>query len=177
MDTERDIFQYQVDESDRVAQWDAKFIGFALENDFDVGKLRTLLGTSLWSHFADRNTIELHSWLFGAARSSGIAIKLRSRCDSPESFRLICLTVEPSRGGWIEVSSETLEERPLLPTDTAPEGSLPVSVCGWCRRIHSESGWAELGEFILPMEHEPELSHGMCPDCFSSVDQAVTHAE
>lgn len=47
------------------------------------------------------------------------------------------------------------------------EGLIPV--CGWCRKVRTESGhWASVESCLLE-QAGANLTHGVCPDCAQAV--------
>ncbi len=180
------IIRYRIDADDVVTFVDPSWFSFAKQNGAPELDQINVVGKPIWSFLANEEVVHLYELLFAAVRSRGEELSVPFRCDSPTNRRYMELRVLPLEDDHLEVVSVLLKEetRPhvdlLASTERDPERIL--TICSWCKRIFLEPDvWVEveiavrkLNLFESPLL--PRLSHGLCPDCNTTIMDEISNA-
>jgi hypothetical protein len=168
-------YRYRVDAADLLVWVDAWWLAFAQENGAPELTEELVLGRCLWDFVGGCATQELYRDIHGRVRSTGTAVVLPFRCDSPTVRRHMRLTItreDPAHLFYESVLTrvEPCDFLPIL--DPAfPRSQAVLTICSCCKRALVEaSGWLEiedaaarLGLFEKPKA--PELTYTVCDDC------------
>jgi hypothetical protein len=157
--------------------WDA----FALANQAAHWSGRQALGRTLTEYVQDATSRELYRTLFQRVWRGG-ALALPFRCDGPALRRRMELRLA-RQGDGIACEAVLLETSARTPVallePNAPRGDDIVRICGWCKRVPIGSHWVEVDEAVTRLRlfdapRLPRLSHGICPECFATVDRKTS---
>lgn len=176
-------YRYAVDREDRLTFVDTAWKAFAKDNQAEELTQPSMVGQPVWDFIAGTEVKHLYRMVFDSVRKHKRAVSFPFRCDSPISWRYMELSIEPDDDGGLCLSAGLRREeaRPhlaLFDESTAEPESF-VKICSWCKRIPLTDGrWVEVEDAIRALdlfrtETPPGLTHGMCPDCASSVEQAM----
>jgi hypothetical protein len=110
---------------------------------------------------------------------NGRSLSFDFRCDSPDRRRFLEMRMTPFANEGVqfetfttcveERSSQELYRRPAEFTDEL------VITCSWCKKIRTaENVWYEVEQAVqilqlFELNPTPNLSHGMCEDCYDSI--------
>lgn len=175
-----------VDAHDRIIRVGPAWDAFALDNDGGDAVSGNLLGRPLM-HFLTGDAVRyLYRSLFVRVRRTGCTISLPFRCDSPVLRRYMTMHLVPCRRDGIELRSQVLGVEPRdevrFLDRHQPRSEEYLQVCSWCRKVRLDKGWVEVEEAIaaLHLFEAPELpnvSHGVCPNCFDVVHRQLQNGE
>ena len=110
-------------------------------------------------------------------------MRVRFRCDSPQTRRLLAMEMRGRADGSIEfdVSPVIEQDRPYIALLDArvPRDERILTACGWCKRLRApDDRWVEAEEAIRAWDlfagsTMPQLSHGICPSCHDTIVTAL----
>lgn len=173
-----DCITYHIDKNDRIVFLSHEWHSFAGNNRAEVLTSENVLNKSIYDFLADGKVKHLYELLIQRSRNEQVHIRLPFRCDSPDTRRYMAMEVFPLANGFIAFRSCTLREEkrePVLLLDISMHRSNDVlTICSWCKRVKDdENCWCEVEEAIQRMSLFnknllPELSHGMCTDCYEN---------
>jgi hypothetical protein len=174
----RDTLTYRIDAHDTVSAVGDGWDTFALANDAPDTTAEHVVGRSIWDCIAGSTTRQIYHALFDRTRS-GTVVRIGIRCDGPAVRRALELQLVPEPDGGITVTVETRRverrTREHLLDRTLPRGEDILAVCGWCKRVEAAEGrWIEVEDAMLELGlfervTLPEITHGMCPECFEQL--------
>lgn len=186
------LFVHRIDGEDVITGVNPEWTDFARENEAPelAGSGGDgVVGRALWDFISDKETRHLYRLMLGKVRSSGVAITLPFRCDSPGVRRFMEMTLDRAGpGGEVEfrcvlLREERREGEATLLDRLSERSSEFVKVCSWCRRVYvGESGWKEPEDAVRELNlfdapALPQLTHGVCPDCtgraFRKIDERM----
>jgi hypothetical protein len=172
------IFAYSIDQDDSVASVSEAWLEFARANRAPELTRDAVLGESLWRFVAGGETRRLYEDLFVRTRGSGESFELPFRCDSPDRFRFMRLTLEPGPRNAIHFEGILVreQERPFYSIlDRAFPGSgSSLRMCSLCKKIYAfETHWLELEDAIRELglfdsSSLPEIEYAVCEGCTSA---------
>ena len=104
------------------------------------------------------------------------AVELPFRCDGPDVRREMDIRIAADKSGRVVLFSARLrseEERELpqpILDPSIPRGEDLLAMCAWCDRFCINGEWVEVEEAAARLElfrrsEQPQISHGICPDC------------
>lgn len=170
-------FDYSIDREDKVAAVSESWLEFARANRARELTCDHVLGRSLWSFIAGRETRTLYETLFRKLRRTAETIELPFRCDSPDRFRFMRLALALGPSDSIHCQGVLIREqqRPFYSIlDRAfPRNEDSLSMCSLCKKVFAfETKWLELEDAIREMDlfHSrslPEIRYGLCDGCAS----------
>ena len=180
-DTRR--FIHRVDIRDRIVFVNDEWCDFARENGADELAAPELIGRSLWSCITSAETRCLYTAMLEKVRQRGSTVHVFYRCDSPDRRRFMEMEVQRLPDGTAEFSSR-IRHQELRPAVTLLQPAVQhhaglITMCGWCKRVQLPSDeWAEVEDAVrvlrlFDVDHLPEISHGICPDCTNQVQQSL----
>lgn len=168
------VFIHRVDSEGVITFVNDEWVEFAIENGAPGLLGASVVGRSLWDFIADRETRHLSRLIIDKVRSSGAAITLPYRCDSPALRRYMEMEIVPLDKGAVEfrnsiIRTEAREPVALIDMEAARSESF-LTICSWCRRARSGRTWVELEEVVralglFSMVPMPQITHGICEDC------------
>ncbi|MEO7272449.1 MAG: hypothetical protein ABIX28_00805 [Vicinamibacterales bacterium] len=172
---------YRIDREDRLIEVCENWRAFALENGGPMPHVDPLLGHTLWNFIADPATVHLYQLMVARIRGGGAAVRFQFRCDSPERRRLMSMEMFGEEEGSVTFRATPIyeEARSRVPAPARLAGAPLLPVCGWCSRfrladdewVEPEAAVAALG--IFQSSSVPEVTHGMCPDCYVAIMKAL----
>lgn len=172
-------YEYTVDE-DNVLEWvSTQWLTFAAENQARGLQPELILGHSLWEYVSGAETRHLYERLFDRVRELQAPVSVPFRCDAPELRRFMRLTIEPAEDCSLRivvqlVREEERERVALLDVGVGRDEAF-LSMCSWCRRVLAAPDQWEEVEIAIQLlglferDSLPEISHGVCPDCYARV--------
>ena len=178
--TDGSSYIYRIDKSDNLSYLSDNWSEFALANDaFAMSVPHLILGKSLWSFIADHDTRYIYTLVLTEVRKTLEPAVISINCDSPELKRVFQITITPMDDGAVEFSSTVVEIRQreyikILDASVIRSEDI-VKICSFCKKIAVSDGkWVETAEAIRVLNFfgnitMPQLSHGVCPDCFASI--------
>jgi len=173
-------FRYRVDSEDKVVEVSPNWTEFARTNDAPESCLPGgIVERSLWDFIADKETKELYRLLIERVRRTGKSAEVRFRCDAPECRRFMEITLDRKEGEVVEFTSrivrvEPRDAVPLLDVRQVRSEEF-LTICSYCKRIWvGDEGWLEAEEAIQRLNlfqssRLPQLTHGVCTDCYEAV--------
>ena len=173
-ETDGRVFIHRVDASGKILSVNDEWVEFALENGAPELARKAVAGRVIWDFMDGKETRHLSRLLLEKVRTSGKAITLPYRCDSPALKRYMEMEIVQVGGGGIEfriraIRIETREPVALIDIDAARSADF-LTICSWCTRARTQRGWVELDEAVrelglFSMDALPQITHGMCADC------------
>ncbi len=173
---------YRIDAQDRIVfvndgwKQHAESNGY---NDFDSGDI---LFQSLWDSISDDASRQIYREILENVRLNK-SVVFPFRCDSPECRLFLEMQIE-AHGDEVQFETRVLktEQRPaqkILDSEISRSDEM-LRICGWCKKIDvGQDNWkeveiavSELG--LFKQEKLPQLTHGICPECFRSVKKQIT---
>ena len=141
-----------------------------------------ILGRNLWDFVSGDAIRHIYKKILERVRS-GETLDFDFRCDAPDERRFLSIRISPAENGEVEFETRTirLEQRPaqdifLRHTDFTDQ---LVVACSWCKKIRTHGEvWQEIEQAVVILElfksePVPQLSHGMCPDCYEAALKKV----
>lgn len=173
---------YHIDAADRIIFVNDAWIAFAQKHQAPQLSPDHVLGRSIWDYISDEATRQLYRVIVSRVRSQG-STEFRVRCDAPDRRVLHLMRIISRPNGAVQFASYTLHEeaRPaisLLDIQQKRSNRL-VQICSWCKRIALPAGsWvaaerAAAQLHFFDSEGVPQLTHGMCPDCYADMSRLV----
>lgn len=171
--------QYHIDATNRIQFINEAWFEFAAQNDAEKLNLDYIVGNSIWEFIAGKEVKELYGLIFKAVRKKQKDAVFNFRCDSPACRRYLRLSVSPLPDEALLLSTEQIREVsrstvPLLDLDTV-RGEEYLTICSWCIKARlSSKKWVELEEAVnhfdlLERKDFPKLTHGICPECVTTI--------
>lgn len=174
---------YRIDAANRITDLGEEWTAFAKANAGFALIPSNVIGTPIGSWISDPTTREVYDVLIARIRDRRETLSFRLRCDAPGFRRLLQMQMAVLGEGQVEFRTSLVEAQPRtamsLMDATLLRSEAQVKICGWCMRLPDETGrWMEIEAAVhalrlfegLPV---PRLSHTMCPDCFTSMDDAI----
>lgn len=141
-----------------------------------------ILGRKLWDFISDLPTRQLYQQIIDRVRL-GCHARFPLRCDTPWCKVLLEVNIRRLDGGLVEFATtvSNMELRPSVRLLTGPSHGCEevLRSCAWCCRIDAGTGnWTHVEQAtcdlkIFESSAIPQLSHGICPDCFESMTAAI----
>jgi hypothetical protein len=174
---------YLVDPSDALVSVNPAWSTSAVSGDAPGLAGPEVIGRSLWEFVSDGTTRQLYRAMLDRVRTTRRPIAFHFRCDTPAMQRLLRMQLSPEPGGVVRFEVHKVAERSRPPVallnPKTPRSTAIVRICGWCKRLPlPDDGWVEVEAAVdhldlLDSPVLPALSHGMCPDCYRTVMQAL----
>jgi hypothetical protein len=148
-----------------------------INNTFELSA-DSIVKRSLWDFISDSTTEYIYREILRLVRSAQ-SMQIKLRCDSPESRRLIELSISLQPDGDVLFNSRTIwtEARPSqsILTRDVPRNADLLIICSWCEKVNTgKENWQEVEEAVktldlFEVESLPQISHGMCGDCYQTM--------
>ena len=175
--------EYCLNAEDRISSVNEEWLSFAIANEGRTLLAPGILGRSLWDFIGDMETQHVYGVLHSRVRTLGTPVRLCFRCDEPARRRLLQLDILPRRDQELLYRVRTLkqESRPPVPLldPGRPRQESFVTMCGWCKRVAvSPDRWLEVEEAVAALAlfdepRPPQLTHGVCEECSSSLSDIL----
>ncbi len=176
--------RYTLNDSDEIVAVNDDWDAFATANGAPHLAAGQVLGRSLWEFVTDDTTRLLYRDVLARVRRDR-AIRFTFRCDAPDCRRQLEMEVSgaPDGGTTFRVRTLAEETRPPQPLlDPAhPRSAQLLRACGWCKKVDLDGRWVEVEEAVEAMglfQHAelPQVTHGICDDCFARMSAAIEEA-
>lgn len=168
---------YELDERFRIVAVDRAWTLFAEENGAPELVPPGPYGRPIWDYISDATTANLWRVIYEKVLRTGDPVIVPIRCDSPTARRFLELVVSRRPGFGLRVDSTVVrrEDRPavlLFDEDRPRQGMLRM--CSWCNRVLLHDDWVDAEVLVAAMRifeqrTVPEVTHGMCPDCYREI--------
>jgi hypothetical protein len=168
-------YRYRVDRADVLVWVDVLWLAFAHENGAAELTEESVLGHSLWEFVAGDETCGLYREMHARVRSSGKAVVLPFRCDSPTLQRHMRMTISSEEAGQLLYESLLTKVEPQrhlgILDATLPRSNAFLTICSCCKRALLEPiGWLAVEDISLRLglferPKVPEMRHTICPEC------------
>ena len=168
------VFIHTVDASGNITAVNDEWVEFAIENGAPELLRQSVVGHAIWDFMDGKETRHISRLILDKVRTSGTAITLPYRCDSPSLKRFMEMEIVPVEGGRVEFRSRILRLEKREPVELldikAVRSESFITICSWCRRTRTSKGWVEVDEAVrtlglFSMDALPQITHGMCEDC------------
>jgi hypothetical protein len=178
MNSDKRSFTYHIDQDDRIFFINQEWLDFADENQSANLSEETIIGTSLWNHIVNSETVHIYETLIQKVRNGHSAIKIPYRCDSPNRRRFMEMNIAPLEKQGVAFVNVILREelRPVvqLLNPQFPRNEQMLRMCGWCKKVNFKDNWLETDEAVTTMKifddpELPKITHGICPPCKSKL--------
>ncbi len=174
--------RYVIDEKDTITSVSDSWDAFACDNSAPELVRDRVVGAPLWDFIAGSATREVYRRLLEQVRTHDIPLLIPFRCDSPDMRRFMRLVIAPIHEGAVQFDAVLVREEPRSPAAFLDPSVVRTDelmlMCSWCKKIPAgESEWLELEEAIprldlFGLEHLPEISHTICPNCELDLERA-----
>ncbi len=136
-----------------------------------------MVGRNIWEFIVGGTARYLYGLILERVRM-GKTISFERHWDQCGTRRTTVIVIRPSEGGDILFESIPVShDDSYVPPEILHSGNFDpelIVTCSWCHRIRVETkSWCDVEEAIsvlgmLDVDPPPQLSHGMCGDCFGS---------
>lgn len=175
--------EYEIDAGDALVSVNPAWSSSAATGNLPGLAGPSVIGKSLWQFVSDRATRQIYRIMLERVRATQRPVAFLFRCDTPELQRLLRMRIGPAPDGVVRFEVHPVAERsrppvPLLDPGAARSNTI-IRMCSWCKRLPLPDGrWVEVEEAVhhldlLDSPVLPTISHGMCPDCYRAVMQAL----
>ncbi len=178
----RTTYGYSIDSSDRIIRVSDAWLDFAAENDAPELTRSRVVGRTLWEFIEGPTTRDLYGALFEKIRSLASGVPVPFRCDAPDRYRFMELTLAPAADGVIELSGVLLREQrrrrvPVLER-ALQHADYSFPICSFCKRVFAAGEWLELEDAIARLgrfdsTNLPGLDQSVCEDCVRATRSGV----
>ncbi len=173
-------YQYRVSRNGQIESVSDNWDAFALGNGGEHCMSDAVLGTSLWLHLSGELIRDLYRRLVDKVLQTGDPIEIPLHCDSPDRVRHLTLTLQRLSEDEVEFTSkvEKIVKRDtlsLLFGDMSRDPDCWVTMCSYCKDIQvSDEEWQPTEQAVKTLQlferdALPQLTHGVCPDCYDEV--------
>ena len=168
---------YRINAEDNIVYVNDAWEQFAVSNNASDITSEKILTKSLWDSITDDASRQLYREILRKVRSNK-SVVFKFRCDSPECRRFLEMDIVADEDEvQFEIRTLKTEQRPpqkILSSDALRSDEF-VEICGWCKKVDvGQENWQEVEEAVIALgffdqEKLPQLSHGMCGDCFNTM--------
>lgn len=179
---EAELFEYEIDGSDRIVSVSPAWLEFARVNDAPGLTEEHVLGRPLFEFITGRETRHVYAMLLERARKTPGAISVEFRCDSPGLRRYMRLEVRARPDGSVRLTGRVLRSEPrdsISLLDISQNRSEEMlTVCSWCKRVLVGGEWLEIEGAVDCLDLFgkaclPQLTHGICEACHDRVYREI----
>jgi hypothetical protein len=175
MDAASPVFDYRLSADGVVLSLGDDWLRFARENGAPELTRDSVIGHSVWEYVAGESTRELYEMMFLRVLDREKLLVLPFRCDSPDRFRFMTLSIEPAQDHTLQLSGRLVRDqaRPYLKLldRLVTRSTDPLGTCSVCLRVKLfEETWVETEEAVERLKlfdsaQLPPLDYRVCPDC------------
>lgn len=178
------FYIYVIDEADRIVSVSDNWLLFAQENEATSNcHPDAIINNPIWDYITGLETQYLFKVTLEKVRTTDKSVLLPFRCDAPDRRRYLELLIKPVHQKWIEFTSYIIREElrdtvELLEADT-PRSDDIITMCSMCKKIKLSCGnWVEVEIAVAKLKlfdqlKLPQISHGLCTDCFEAGIAAI----
>jgi hypothetical protein len=173
-----EFFIYRIDENNKIIYVSDNWTDFAIQNSADENSIPPdVIGKSLFDFISDKESQLIYEMIVDSVRKKKLDVKIPINCDSPETKRLIEITIKRLPDNHIEFESEIIfieGREPVKLLDRTIERSKDaVRICSFCKKIAIKDEWVNTEEAIIALQlfdaiKLPMLTHGVCPKCYDA---------
>ncbi len=177
--------EYKINRLDEIVFMNNAWDGFALENDAPELIDGKILNRSLWDFITGETTRQLYKDMLNLVRAGNV-MRFNLDCASPGKTRWMRMIISPGEDDGAVFQTRALAVNERLPQRildrNAARTNRVIIICGWCKAIDTgidgKKNWKNLaaGISLLGLFKQgklPELSHGMCDDCYSAMSETL----
>lgn len=167
--------QYIINNKDEIVFVNADWSEFAAANNANHLLPEKVLNQSLWRFICNLESIHIYRKILEKVRD-GHDCKFNIRCDSAEYRRFLEVNITLLVTGDVMFENHILKMETRSPQEIFNSCILRseeiIFICSWCNRIDiGKEKWQEIENAVKSLrlfekERLPQLSHGMCPDCY-----------
>lgn len=170
---------YTIDRENRIVTVSDNWLLFAQENQAaESCHPGMIISKPIWDYIDGMETKHIYAAILNNVRIKSRAITLPFRCDAPDKRRYLELIITPIQEGGIEFVSHVIHEE-TRDTVELLEAGMPrsrefINMCSMCRKVELPGNlWAEVEAAVIALNlfatvKLPQISHGICPDCFKA---------
>jgi hypothetical protein len=174
-------FIYHINAANQIIYLNREWIAFAEENHAPELTPEHVLGQELDRFIIGAETKQLYGMVYERVRKTRREVHIPFRCDSPHQKRFFTLRIASLLESALEFTIKVVKmERQSVPflDNSIEHSSAFVVICSWCKRIQINDGrWVEIENAIQEQKlfgpRPPNLTHGVCPDCISTIRQQL----
>jgi hypothetical protein len=176
--------RYKISSQDTIIEVNEAWVDFAVANDVPDLEPSQVLGQPLWRFISGAEVQHLYELLLSRVRHTQGTLVLPFRCDAPALRRFMELAMTAQPDGAVELITWLVRTEPRDAVSLLTPGGEPgqplLAICSWCKRIRlAETAWVEVEEAVVrlglfQMDVLPQLTHGVCPDCYAAVMRALS---
>lgn len=166
---------YKIDEQDRIVFVNDAWNQFAIDNNTPELVSEHILNRSLWDFISDPTTVNFYRKILRQVRN-GHSMEFNLRCDTAELRRFFVMNISLQKNGEVRFESrliraEKRSPQKILQSDV-PRKDEVIIICSWCDRVSvGKNNWQEVEDAVkvlglFDLDALPQISHGMCPDCY-----------
>jgi hypothetical protein len=171
---------YRLNSLDKIVFVNDEWNRFALENDAPEMIAKEILDRSLWDFVSGDTIKNLYQIMLRKVRA-GNEFSSNFRCDAPALRRRFQITVSLMENGDVQFETSVIGIEKRVQQDifdrNAQRSDKLIIICSWCNKFEiEENSWKEIEEAaeklkLFELEGLPQISHGMCSDCYQSLSQ------
>lgn len=170
----------RINGNDEIIFFDERWLRFAVLN-YDCNFVEDkILRHSLWDFFHDITSEHLYRRMLNRVRN-GYDVQFDFRWDSADHIRVFEMKISLQKMNEILFEVRILKEKPRLQQSSfdneLKQTDKMLIICSWCDRINIEAdNWQEVEKAVKTLKlfefhNLPQLSHGMCNDCYKKVSK------
>jgi hypothetical protein len=162
---------YRIDSNDEIIFVNEMWFRLVVIGDTSKLFSDKILNHSLWDFMGNNTRTYLYRVLLEKVRT-GITLRFNIRCSSVGYNQILELTITPQLNGEIQFEIRPLRQLEMRTEKVNLRDDAMLIICSWCNRINIKSDdWLEAEKAIVmlklfELEKLPNLSHGMCNDCY-----------
>jgi hypothetical protein len=175
--------EYDILGDDTVADVRGDWDVFAADNGAPGLTVESVLGQCLWDYVAGRDVRSVYRMLVEHVRATGSPKNLNFHCDDSEHVRLFHLEICRSDLHTIRFASTLLKlelrsKVPLFEAMVTRSDDDILTVCSVCKFVDCAGVWLPVEEALAQLNLMnnpvmPQISHGLCPNCFDVMQSAL----
>ncbi len=137
----------------------------------------------MFEFVADPGNRHIYTLLMNRVRETGRSVNFSFRCDAPDLRRFMQMEIGALSNGGLAFVSRTVREETrksiALLDSESPRSDELLGICSWCKKVRLDEAdeWVEVEDAIKHLNLFestllPQLSHGVCPECYESALKA-----
>lgn len=176
-------FIHRINDEDRIVEINRDWEDFAWRNwpEYDPS---TIVGNKIWKFITDSEVSHLYYEILHMTRMHNKIFQFNYRCDSPDTFRLLRMTISITEKDLVEFRSTVQKEIIRPPIDVLnlniSSNNIWIMMCSFCKAVHAQGVWIEFEKAVdalnLQIPPYPKISHGICDSCSAGVRRDLIRA-